>query len=324
MTTQNKLREKILNAEYRNTDKQLDKQLDNLLDGSPYKLRIGHHSHKLSTTIKNASNYDKSRSNGITVVVLTSPSLPKPIYQYAICSVSDNYSRLIGRVQAKEALIRSISNKDTLSLTTTNETQLEEISRYITEVVKTFIPRPKKTSPLTPIHPLTFVDENSLVADIKMQIFEMVGAKIKDIQVKFEYIRKYQNKTYSGFNGTNAFIKDKAQEYPQDEISTLSQGGFTVAYFSAPIKDDADGNHVLIASITHCLPTDTFDKGLGRKTSLSHIHNTLFKKRPKKKTLVQIMKFIPSEDIALNENVALHMLSSVFQQSLNTYVEAKH
>lgn len=324
-----RLRQLRLNLAYKQSDKDLSQQINSLMGNNEYKLHIRHHSHQLTTHVKNAMRYNRERTNGITVAILVSPSLARPVFGYTVCSVEDTFSRLIGRVQAKENLLKTLTagNAQMLPAGTDlliSQARDQQFYRYINEVITKHAPRVKIESKDAGIHPLTFIDENALTLEIKQLIAKTFGANTKEIEGNFVYVRRFSNNFFGNQFATHAEIVKYTNENPEDNVQLESTGGFTVGVFKFKY-DDVDH---LIYSTTLCLPEDHFNKSLGRKTVLRNIQRSdLFKnpgqinKKDRASKLAGIFKAssLPEKSVMLDQ-LSVHAIGERFGLAVNTYV----
>lgn len=325
-TDKRRHREARLNAAYLESEKKLDEAIQSMMNGSEYKLHIRHHSHKLATKVLNATRYNQARTNGVTVAVLVSPSLTLPVFGYSVCSAKDSYSRLIGRVQAKEDLVKTLSSGNAQVLiqkeSNFSPKHSEQFYRYINQVVRQWAPRtPKQLTKDSGIHPLTFVNENALTLEIKQALAREFAVDTKAIESNFVYVRRFSNQFFGNQFATYEEIQKYANENPDDQVKLESTGGFTVGVFKFPIE----GVEHLLYSTSLCLPEDHFNKSLGRKIVLQNIkrsrvfnHNA----NTKLNNLSGIFKLsspIDDKYVLLNQ-LAMHAVGERFSIAVNTYV----
>ena len=324
-----RLRQLRLNIAYKQSDEELSEAIKALMGTNEYKLHIRHHSHQLTTHVKNAMRYNRERTNGITVAILVSPALARPVFGYTVCSVEDTFSRLIGRVQAKENLIKTLTlgNAQVLNVADgapESPTRDQQFYRYINQVITQNAPRIKEVTKDAGVHPLTFIDENALTLEIKQLIAKTFGANTKEIEGNFVYIRRFSNNFFGNQFASHADIIKFADENPDDNVQLESTGGFTVGVFKFK-HNDVDH---LIYSTTLCLPEDHFNKSLGRKTVLRNIQRSdLFKnpgqinKKDRASKLAGIFKAssLPEKAIMLDQ-LSIHAIGERFGLAVNTYV----
>ncbi len=263
-------------AAYKASDRELTATLNKMFEGEAPKLYVLHHAKALAHKVVNAANYDRTKANGLTVVVVTHPSLTVPVYGYAVCDKRDNYSRVIGRVHAKESLIRYLSKGNALTLDVPEQTQnrdqrLHEWHRYITQVVKAVCPKVKQKPEEVKVKPrlLDFLEEDALLLEVKQKIARVFGVDTKSIQTKFAFVRRFENKFFGNQYATLSHLEDALAENPDDKIQINSTGGVTVGAMIFPYE----GKDHVIYNASLCLPDDQFVKATGRKSVLNFMRN---------------------------------------------------
>lgn len=305
--THSRLRQIRLNIAYKQSDQKLNEELVKLL-GSDYRLHIRHHSHMLATPIKNAQKYDKTKFNGITVLVLEHPTLEAPIYSYSVTDYRDTYSRLVGRVLAKERILNQLQGKQDKQILEHRSDKFE-IIRYVNTVVKKVSPRVKQAAK-DDVHPLFFAKEDNLAKLVKLKLassFPNSTIDLDKIMTNFTYVRSYDNKFYSGNLGTLEFINECKEKHPEDNIQLNSNGGVVVGCLTF----DVDGVKHVCFSAALCLPVDPFNKTIGRKIVYNRMLNN-----------PQIFK-MSGEDISHEDminNIVTHALATFIGRVHNTYI----
>ena len=324
----NRLRQIRFNIAYMQSERKLDENIRELLAGADYKLHVRHHSHQLKTVVKNAMRYNRERTNGITVVVLESPALQVPVYGFAVCSVEDTYSRLIGRTLAKENLLKTLSagSAQTLPVGTdpvVSQKRSTELYRYINHIVTQEAPRKKIDKKDVDFNHLVLVNEDALNLEIKQMISKKFGVSTKHIQNNFVYVRRFNNKFFGNQFATHDKVMEYAEKAPGDHVQLDSTGGFTVGVFTF----DYEGAPHLIYAVTNCSVEDHFNKAFGRKSSMQAIKaSNIFKDVPTKDRQSKVAGIFrlssPLEKDVLLENLSLHAVAERFGLTINTYVGA--
>lgn len=320
-----RLRQLRLNIAYKQSDKNLSEQIESILGTTDYTLHVRHHSHQLTNHMVNARRYNRKRTNGITVVVLQSPVLAAPVFGYSVCSVEDTFSRLIGRVLAKENLIQTFVAGSAQVLPEHQDTSRQhQLHRYVNYIVEKVAPRIKPVVADTGVNPLLFVDENKLSLDVKQLISRTFATNTKEIECNFMYVRRYSNNFFGNQFASLEYIQDNAETYPEDSVVLESTGGYTVGVF----KFKYEGVDHLVYSAVKCLPEDHFNKSIGRKLVLKNIQRSnIFKtedqidKKDHVAKLTGIFRgeHLPEKAVML-EQLTIHALSTLFQQTVNTYI----
>ena len=321
-----RLRQLRLNIAYMQSERNLDQSIQRILGGEDYKLHIRHHSHQLATHVKNAMRYNRDRTNGITVVVLESPALARPVFGYSVCSVEDTYSRLIGRTLAKENLVKTLVSGSAQVLPAGSDLLIsqsrdKQLHRYINHIVTQVAPRLKPATKDQGVNPLVFVNEDSLNLEIKQLIAKKFGVDTKEIQNHFEFIRRFNNKYFGNQFATFANIQEYSAKNPNDAVELDSTGGFTLGVFTFKYE----GTDHLLYAVTHCSPEDHYNKSFGRKSAMLAVKSSnIFKDKPTKdrqSKLAGIFRLsVPMEkDVMLNQ-LALHAVSERYGIVVNNYV----
>lgn len=265
-----KNRQVNFNVAYHESDIQLNNWFkENYPDSKVY---IFHHSHLLATKINNARRYNTNRINGVCVAILVSPSLPLPQYSYSICSKEDTYSRLIGRVEAKDRLKSQLINNQIILETEDRQYPkvLSQFYRFINKVVLEKAPLPKQEKPDTGVHPLTFAKEAELEILAKSTITaQFEGLLARNIQTIPIYIRRYNNKFYENMYGTFEYICEQQVKNPNEEVDLNSTGGIT----GLALLFVHNGMTYMAVSSALCHVNDHFDKAIGRKIIYQNFHN---------------------------------------------------
>lgn len=178
------------------------------------------------------------------------------------------------------------------------------------------IPKREKTKGKQFKHYLNDLSEEQLVQEFKD--FIIANAKIKtesgesrtlvpdDIQIKFHHIKQYANNTFAGMFGTKDYIKNVAETHAEDNISHMSNGGFTVGIVTVKDTDIV----FLISSL--CLKTDQYNSSLGRKTALNS-----FKHKPQTMYALDVSKW---QGTSLTDDLISHILASNYQHVFNAYI----
>ena len=178
------------------------------------------------------------------------------------------------------------------------------------------IPKREKTKSKQFKHYLNDLPEEQLVQEFKD--FIIANAKIKtesgesrtlvpdDIQIKFHHIKQYANNTFAGMFGTKDYIKNVAETHAEDNISHMSNGGFTVGIVTVKDTDIV----FLISSL--CLKTDQYNSSLGRKTALNS-----FKHKPQTMYALDVSKW---QGTSLTDDLISHILASNYQHVFNAYI----
>lgn len=322
-----RFRQQRANLAYRQSDIALNEKIK-AIAGTNYKLTIRHHSHQFATpAMPLAHRYNRERTNGITLVILSGDNFPVPVYAYSVCSVDDTYSRLIGRVLAKDNLVRSIEEGNAKTLTvppTVPEASrfgyLQQTHRYMNQIVSEVAPRSKEKTVKINFHPVMLKHESDMDLTVRQEISKMFGVDTKDIKVQFEYIRRFSNKFYSNQLASHERIKEYALAHPTDLIELDSTGGFGVVCYSFPVE----GVLHLIYSTSKCLPVDHFNKKLARKIAINNVINSKIfdqSRTGKNSLLAGIFKLDKEiEPKLLIEAVAQHAIAERFQLTVNHYV----
>lgn len=310
------------------SEQALKEQLKQLLKDHAFKLTFSHHSHQLTTNVHNAKRYNTDRSNGITLVILQTTAFPRPIYHQSICDKEDTYSRLLGRVYALENLLNSIKNNTYQELKTERkfENSPDRVRPWMYHnqiIAEKHLERkvPKKVKPY--VHPLTFINEDSLVLKVKQHIAAKFGVDTNLIETYFSYVRKYDNKFFGNQLGTYEYITEQQNEYPDDEVILRSTGGYVVG----AIKFEYEGSPHILYSTSECHDSDHFNKAIGRRTVFGNIvDSNIFKEKASKRTkskLTGIYK-LSADDMhnkdELMKHLTVHAIAERFGYTANTYV----
>lgn len=331
-----RFRQKRLVSAYQESDVKLSNNLDELMEGEEYKLYIRHHSHQLATRIVNAARYNRSLSNGICVVVLVSPKFPQPIFAYSNCKTEDTYSRLVGRVLAKEHLVKSIQNNTTKSLIVSPKAPANislNMCTYINYIVNTRFPRSTKEKPDVGVPIYHFMKEPDLLLDAARSIAKTFGISPNEISVKHIYLRKYSNKYFDNQYADYSYIKEVTETALEDEVELSSTGGYVFSFFGFVNQEGI--KHEVIA-ISACSDKDHFDKKIGRKLNYLNVVNQKF-------STVQITGDalqLPTQEIhfrltnailhnygseyGYNNYIGSELIKADLQQQLNLTSEAPH
>lgn len=323
-----RLRQLRHNLAYKQSDKNLDQVIKGIIGDAEYKLHVRHHSHQLATHVKNAMRYNRNRTNGITIVVLESAALARPVFGYAVCSVEDTFSRLIGRTLAKENLVKTFSegnaqvlpaNEDLL-VSQKRDTQLY---RYINHVVTQVAPRLKPETPKPQLSRLQFVNEDTLNLEVKQLIAKQFGVNTKDIENHFVYLRRFSNKFFGNQYATHANVQKYALENPQDGVILDSTGGFTMGVFLFQYE----GVKHMIYTVTPCLPEDHFNKEFGRKSAMSLMTKAnIFKpedqqSKSTRSKLTRVLRLTQEMDLdTILDQLSLYAVGELYGVTVNTYV----
>ena len=106
--------------------------------------------------------------------------------------------------------------------------------------------------------------------------------------------------------GTKDYIKNVAETHAEDNISHMSNGGFTVGIVTVKDTDIV----FLISSL--CLKTDQYNSSLGRKTALNS-----FKHKPQTMYALDVSKW---QGTSLTDDLISHILASNYQHVFNAYI----
>ena len=323
-----RLRQLRLNLAYKKSDEKLNETLSTLVGGAPHKVHIRHHSHQLATTVKNAMRYNRNRTNGITVVVLESEALARPVYGYSVCSVEDTYSRLIGRTLAKENLIKNLTEGNAQVLPPSedllvSQSRDKQLHRYINHVVTQVAPRLKYEAPKPKLSRLQFINEASLNLEVKQLIAKKFGVNTKEIENHFVYLRRFNNKFFENQYATHANILKYADENPQDDVKLDSTGGFTLGVFLF----QHEGVKHMVYAVTPCLIDDHYNKEFGRKSTMSLMKQAnIFKdenqqSKSTRSQMTRILRLTTEMDLdVMLDQLALYAVGELYGLTVNTYV----
>lgn len=299
-----------LNTAYQESDTKLNTWFEENYPGS--KVYIFHHSHLLSTKINNARRYNTKRINGICIAILVTPDLSLPQFAYSVCSKSDSYSRLIGRVEAKAALKTNL--EDGLIAYPTSDlkqypTVLSQFYRFINQVVLRVAPIYKPVKADKGVHPLTFAKEAELEILAKSTITsKFEGLLARNVQTIPIYIRRYNNCYFENMYGTHEYIRQMQEQNPNEDVQLDSTGGITGVAFLF----DHEGKTYLAMSTALCHVNDHFDKAIGRKIAYKNFHDQVNFSI----TIVSDIKDRPLD--VLKENLVT-IFSSQYEVSANDY-----
>lgn len=301
---------------YKESDLNLSNKIKDFVGDKPYRLHIQHHSHLLKTHLVNATAYNTARTNGLCIALLEVDSKIIGV-GYSFCSVKDNYSRLIGRVQAKESLLNVLNGTKGFDFNLEGKQALEPY-RYINKLVQAFAAKPKPKTKKPYIHPLTFHVENDLTLEMKQLISKTFGVDSKSIMQHFFYIRRYENRLITGQYATHDYIKNIMDTHIDDEVTLKDTGGLTIGVVSF-IKDD---KRMLLVGTSCCSIEDTFVKSLGRKTIIKNIADQLAENdKPAKTRPVQSYQ-VPSDTPydSILQSIPTIISAEFYDLGVNNYI----
>lgn len=252
----------------RQIEKALDQKILEFFETRPDLELDKIHTYHISKSLKGGlKTQHYNRSNGFTLLVVLFKNAD-PLFQVAVCSDNDTYSRLLGRVTVKERVVNNLKEKGLnaflsypLSENTYKIPTYRYIAnRYINENLKRSV-KPILKNPL----PLTNVSEKELLDLAINQISLVNGLKVvKDsVDISVHHIRLVNYKG-TALLGTLPFFKSK-----RVFGELYSNGGLTLV----SLKFTLQGQEDRLAAVTwaSCSTEDVYSKSYGRKQGLKNI-----------------------------------------------------
>lgn len=236
--------------------------------------KIYHSSHLLNKDIRIA-NF-KQHANGLTFIVFEFEN-HVPLFFFAVCSKSDNFSRLEGRVTAKKKALHKLTERNEKNEVIGGVHQLYTYPtkpEYVESITPTKIGNwivkhkilPEKEKEAIYVNPLKYQNEDKLLEMAKHQLATKHNIDPTTIRLHTQYIRFYENSLFKhGLVCTPEWFK----ELDQEEKKLISNGGYTIYAMVGSLKD-SDKKEIFV-SYSRCSPEEAFVKEYGRKQCLTNI-----------------------------------------------------